>query len=130
MKEIIENIKEGFSFDDGWGNSGYDGVEITTNKQKILIGIDDGQQCCEEYGYISSNDNYEDFIGAEVRNVKITDTALKTIDMPYLYEGGCIFVTLETSKGDLQLVMYNEHNGYYGHKVIVKSEQLSHEDNI
>ena len=33
--------------------------------------------------------------------------------------GGIMFVNFVTSKGVMQFVLYNEHNGYYGHDVHV-----------
>jgi tRNA(Ile2) C34 agmatinyltransferase TiaS len=43
------------------------------------------------------------------------------------FEGGVMFVNIETNEGTLQFVAYNEHNGYYGHIAKVQSMQLSHE---
>lgn len=37
----------------------------------------------------------------------------------------CVFIDFETSKGKLQFVLYNDHNGYYGHYVTIKSNQLN-----
>ena len=44
------------------------------------------------------------------------------------FEGGVMFVNITTSKGVLQFVAYNEHNGYYGHSACVISKQLNHEE--
>ncbi len=106
-----------------------EGYEVTTNFQVISLLIDNQQNCCESWGYFWSNDNPQDFIGATLRDITLTDTLLNTEklgDIGGLDEGGVMFVTLDTDKGQLQFVAYNGHNGYYGHTATVKSRQLSH----
>lgn len=107
-----------------------EGYVITTNKQVIKLLIDSVQRCCENWGYFMSEDDFNYFIGAELLNIKITDTALNKvkIDELNLYEGSIMFVDIETNKGVLQFVAYNKHNGYYGHGAKVISEQLNHEE--
>lgn len=110
---------------------GYSGYEVKTNKQKIKLMIQNHQDCCEDWGYFFSNDDFEDFIGANIINVTITDTALKTKRMDeieYLEDGDVMFVNIETNKGVLQFTAYNSHNGYYGHEAKVICEQLEHSE--
>jgi hypothetical protein len=110
---------------------GYEGVRITTNKQTVLFGISAGQDCCENYGYMSSNDDFSEFIGAEILDIKETNSGLESSSIvermseDYIQLGSTFFITVETTVGTLQFAVYNEHNGYYGHDVIVRSEQLS-----
>lgn len=116
---------------DSWGS--YDGYEIVTNEQIIQIGISSGQSCCESFGCIITNDDITEFIGAKLKGVSITDTALnnkKIEELEYLDSGGAMFVNLETSKGLLQFVAYNAHNGYYGHEAVLISKQLNHEESL
>lgn len=97
---------------------------------KIKVGIDNDWQCCEQWGYVTSQDDLEYFIGAEYLDGRVTNKALETIDLSHLdlYEGSCLFFTVFTSKGDFQLVCYNEHNGYYSHEsVVVVNETVIHE---
>lgn len=111
-----------------WGDrySQYEGYEIITSKQTIRVGISSGQSCCENFGYLTTNDNLQDFIGANLRAIKIVDQALKiVVPLSDLYEGGAMFVNFETSKGVMQLVAYNSHNGYYGHEAVLISQQLN-----
>ena len=107
---------------------GKDGFVITTSEQQIKLGIDNAQCCCENWGYFMSEDDASDFIGAKLIDVKITDTLLKPndeFDVNDMYEGDVMFVNVETDKGLLQFVAYNEHNGYYGHEACVISKQLN-----
>ena len=97
----------------------YEGFVITTSKQEIKLGISDGQRCCERWGYFLTNDNPEDFIGANVLSVDIVDEILDKKKDVEIYEGSVIFVNIETDRGTLQFTAYNEHNGYYGHDAIV-----------
>lgn len=109
-----------------WGS--YEGYQIFTDKQIIQIGISDFKSCCESFGCIMTNDDTNDFIGANLIGVSITDTLLnnKKIDeIGYLGSGGVMFVNLETNKGVLQFVAYNSHNGEYGHQAVLISKQLN-----
>jgi hypothetical protein len=124
--ETILKIEE-TTFDDK------DGFVITTNKQSIKLGIYNGQHCCEKWGYFMSEDDISDFIGAKLIDVKITDVLLKqseVFDVDKIYEGGVMFVNIETDKGLLQFVTYNEHNGYYVHETCVISKELNESKKI
>jgi hypothetical protein len=125
--EKIKSIKEINDYKEGY--SVYSGYVITTNKQIITLLISNQQSCCENWGYFLSEDDVDEFIGAILKDVTLTDTVLNTKYLPdYMDEdGGIIFVNLETNKGTLQFTAYNSHNGYYGHEAKVKSIQLSHE---
>lgn len=128
--EKITEIKEITDYSD-W--SGMDGFEVVTTKQSIKLLIDNGQSCCERWGYFWCNDSPSDFIGATVRSVSLTDLELneakmKENDVASLYEGGIMFVNIDTDRGVLQFVAYNEHNGYYGHEAVVSCTQLKHSE--
>lgn len=114
---------------------GMAGYGITTNKQVIKMLIDDYQSCCESYGYFMSEDELSDFIGSELKGISLTDKALEKVEFKYkdeldVYDGDIMFVNIETSKGLLQFVAYNSHNGYYGHTAKVISEQLNYETTL
>jgi hypothetical protein len=109
----------------------FTGFQILTNLQTISIGISNEQQCCENFGCIITNDEIDEFLNSELIEISITDTVLnnkKIKELEYLkYEGEAMFINLETSKGLLQFVAYNEHNGYYGHYDILISNQFFYE---
>jgi len=111
---------------------GFEGYIIITNKQTIKLGITKQQICCERWGYFWSNDNIDDFIGAIIYDVKITDTSLNEIKLKNIcsINSDIMFVNIETNRGILQFVAYNDHTGFYGHKVCVESKQLIHSENL
>lgn len=93
-----------------------DGYCIITNNNLYFILINNFQQCCENYGIITSNDDLTYYEGSEFKSIE-------TIDEPFdknNYERNAMFVNIETSKGLLQFNIYNTHNGYYGHNVEIK----------
>lgn len=117
------------------GGRSMDGYKVTTSGEPILVLIDNCQSCCENWGYMASDDDLSLFVGANLREVELTDTRLDTWKLteeakrqeatdkehgwsPY-EAGGVQFVTFKTSRGDFQLAVYNGHNGYYGHGIIV-----------
>lgn len=103
----------------------YDGYEIACDDGTTYsFLIHNWQSCCESWGYFSSEDDLQSFAGANLLDIRVTDTALKNTELKmkqgYLTVGDCIFVTVKTDRGDFQLTVYNSHNGYYGHEVFFK----------
>lgn len=120
-----------------WSGIGeYDGYKIATTEHEYLVLIDNGQCCCESWGYFSTNDNPEDFVGETLAAVEITDKALNTKEVEksgyYDSAGGIQFVNFKTARGGvLQFAVYNAHNGYYGHPIIIaKDEEILHQDTL
>lgn len=110
------------------GYSKYDGYKVKTTDHEYLILIDNGQCCCEEWGYFSSDDNFEDYLGKELQAVELTDKALnkKAVDDSGYYEesGGIQFVDFKMVGGSvLQFAVYNSHNGFYGHPIIFAKDE-------
>ena len=131
MTEVIQAIIPDAGWIEDWQH--FEGYRIQTDKQQILIGISSGQSCCEETGYFSTNDSPQDFVGATLTGIKLTDISLNTEMINKRFEygfdgGGIQFVDLETDRGTFQIAVYNAHNGYYGHDIRVTSEQLKYED--
>ena len=130
-KEIIKLIEYFQPFEGEY--KGMEGYKIVTDKQEILILINNSQQCCEEWGYeacsekgiLETQDDLDDYIGAEILDIEIVDTEkdiYKSLtDKVYrFYSSNAEFVNVKTSKGKLQFAVYNAHNGYYGHKIYIK----------
>lgn len=131
--EVIKEIKDYASKEDY-----VEGFEIITDKQSIKLVIDNDQLCCENWGYFWCNDSIQSFIGAHLVNVTLTDLALNEAIMKKnalfpndnYFEGNVMFVNVETDRGTLQFVAYNEHNGYYGHRACVTCSQLQHSEGL
>jgi hypothetical protein len=127
-REVIKKIEELDTTD-------FSGYRVTTNKQKIEVLIDNDSQCCENWGYMMSEDDTSEFIGAKINTITMVDDALNTrvLDFANRLDDGvasCMFVNINTDKGTLQIVVYNGHNGYYSHAVKVKSKQLEFEGHL
>lgn len=133
--EIINEIREyEGQRHNGWGSEA--GFQVVTTEQTITLAIDNESSCCESWGYFLSEDDFAKFVGAELREVTITDTNLTNRKFlragdswedegEHLDEGDTMFVNLATDRGTLQFVAYNSHNGYYGHEARVASKQLT-----
>lgn len=114
------------------GYSSMDGYKVETDKHTFYVLIDNGQSCCESWGYLSSEDDLTQYTGAELREIRLTDTALNQsvidksdfVDKAEFHEGkgGIQFVDFATDKGVFQLAVYNAHNGYYGHGILVAKD--------
>ena len=130
MNEKILEIREAdFIYESGsYYPQSMEGFIVVTENQEIQLGISSGQSCCEQYGYFMTNDNIEDFVGATIREIRLTNTLLEVEDFNKEYSGDVMFVNIETNKGTLQFVAYNDHNGYYGHDALVVSRQLHHKE--
>lgn len=124
--EIIESIEE-YSQNMGRRNQTHEGYKVTTNKRTIKFLILAEQDCCEAWGYFTSEDNLKEFIGAQLINVEVVDTAMNVVELKLddidKEERGdnedrstnTMFVNFQTSVELLQFVAYNNHNGWYGH---------------
>jgi hypothetical protein len=104
------------------------GFIVFTKKEAMRFLIDNRQDCCETWGYLWTNDTPQDFIGAEILGISLTNEALQTEKYlpPNDYETAIIFVNINTDRGVLQFVAYNCHNGYYGHTVSISSSKLKY----
>lgn len=138
MKEVIEAITEFEEAAPDYGNEA--GFKIKTNRQEIILAINSNQDCCEEWGYFLTEDDQSKFIGATLYGLRVTDTNRSSREISprggeaegdiYLDEGDVLFVDINTSKGILQFVAYNAHNGYYGHEARIVSRDLKHEASL
>jgi len=131
--EKILSIEE-CSFDNGSYHD-KEGYKITTTNQEILMGIGSMGMCCENFGYLMSEDNLDDFIGSELIKIESVDVSLNVKVIEHLSNqsvdmDSCMFFNLYTTSGMLQFVAYNEHNGYYSHDVSFRSNQLTQETRI
>lgn len=126
---VIKSIEEtSFGHNSSGYNSNFDGFVITCEDgSTVKIGIENGQSCCENWGYLISEDDLVDFIGATILDVAVVDDALNTSKVPELYEGSSMFINVETTEGKFQVVAYNEHNGYYSHEAVVVVNDVTKE---
>ena len=124
----IENIVEVFDHKIEGKSYLYEGYRIITSTKIYELLIDNVQSCCEDFGHITSEDNFKDFIGAEIKSIRCIDNAdyneiklLKDAAGNYVDVFDCAFVDIDTDKGKLQFAVYNAHNGYYGHNIILNT---------
>ena len=100
----------------------WSGYEIITTTYVHNFTIQNGDQCCELWGCLLTNDNKEDFIGASVKDINFTTLGhldKKKFNIDRMDDDGdeVVFINVETDRGTLQFVAYTMHNGYYGHEV-------------
>ena len=129
MLGIIKGIKEIENIKLDRDNREHDGYLVETSKHNYKILIENDFQCCEEWGYFSTEDDYKEFIGSELIEVRLTDTTLNTKILEEnikhgLEDGDIQFVDFVTTGGVFQLAVYNSHNGYYGHDIIIIKDKI------
>lgn len=118
IKEVY-GLKKGYAFYDGYV------VETETHKYHVLIG--NGQCCCENWGYLTNDDDLSYFIGKEIREVRLTDVSLNQTklddEVPYGFDCGEVqFIDFVTDERVFQIGVYNAHNGYYGHSILITKD--------
>lgn len=120
MKEIINDIKD-------ICENRMEGYCINTNKKDIKILIDNSQQCCEEWGYLHTEDDIKKIIGSELYEYKIGTCTQKMEEKledelnSYERENARYeFLTILTSNGEVTFCVYNSHNGFYSHGICIK----------
>lgn len=113
MKELIEKIEE---VCDAW-----EGFVVKTSTRTIRVCIDNNASCCESWGHLSSDDDLQQYVGAELLKVASVDTMLNLKTDPGELDAGDIqFVNFDTDRGRFQLAVYDSHNGYYGHEINIE----------
>lgn len=110
----------------GWSNMV--GYKVETDLHTFCVLIDNEQLCCENWGYMTSEDDLDYFVNTELLEVKVTDTALNQkvltkMSDEYVNANEIQFVDFVTDKGTFQLAVYNSHNGYYGHSIVVAKDE-------
>ncbi len=136
MKEKITNIKEVHDVELKCGEIyRAEGYLIETEKATYYFLIDQDQCCCESFGYLSTPDDFNDFVGADLLSIKrvTVNDCVKQNDLEERMNqefdpAQTMFINIETSNGLLQLAAYNEHNGYYGHYVIMGRLEIIEND--
>ena len=87
-----------------------DGYRLTfSDNQTYSILIANDQNCCESFGYLASEDDLSDFVGAEIDSIGVTDTELSSEFLKQIYHesdsddlleiADCVFLTIHTTKG-------------------------------
>ena len=119
-------------------NAEYTGYFIETDKTEIFLLVEDGTHCCENFGFMTTENDINEFIGEEIQSeFKITalrgdeeyDTVVKAFkdfnaDGYYSDVTEAIFLEFMSKDKTLQFAVYNTHNGYYGHdiRILIKDK--------
>lgn len=110
----------GFDFKDEC----FSGYRITTTRQQIKVFVSTYTSCCENAGTALLKPEGLDLLGARVlsvawgRHVKNGLVAESLDTLPEHFDDvQRAVVDVMTDRGLVQLVAFNEHNGYYPHSV-------------
>lgn len=113
MTTTIEKIE---TFDEPNVWMGYKLI-MSDPDMNIIARISNRSDCCEEWGMHTEN-NLDDFVGAEYHCMDVSDIIFDKDDR----EMSSIHVSISTDCGEIVLIFYNKHNGYYPHDVSIISD--------
>lgn len=115
------------SSDEGWGNR----LNIV-DENNVVVGFDYSQDCCEDFGHAFLNAIPEGKLECDYREMEqavfkhedyVFDPDFFKDDLPegeYCDGGKAVaFKLVSPGKPDVYLILYNAHNGYYGHDFTV-----------
>ena len=110
----------------------YMGYLVETEKESIFVLVSDEHHCCEKTGYVTSDDNLDNFIGADLRSVEVVGEDYNIVsellpDEDEYETTFTVFVNFNTDRGVLQMAVYNQHNGWYGHDVLLIKDKTVEE---
>jgi hypothetical protein len=123
------------SSDSGWGNR----LNVI-DENNVFVGFDFESSCCENFGYVFTDKKpvsevdfsdqksvefkHEDFVFDPEYFEKLTGS--------WLNEGGAVSFRLINKQGsEIFLVLYNCHNGYYGHGFEMKvGDSTKYDDSL
>ncbi len=95
-----------------------DNTLILIFEDSSKLKIWDGEQQCCELRYMSTSDKLKDIIGQKLIGVELKSG--ETIESENVTES--MFLNIFTNKDVLEIVTYNEHNGYYsGFKIMASN---------
>jgi len=89
------------------------------DKNDVLVGFDNDQQCCESFGWFYSNSRPKSYDTAKItpKNLEAFNfdpDYVKTVNLGGERDG--VTFRLENDEGNvLYLTLHNAHNGYYSH---------------
>lgn len=101
----------------------YDGFKIETEDEEMYFLINNFQQCCENWGtYLYTPEDLKDYIGAEYLGYdeKSCSEIENHLKNEVVDPDEICFLNIHTSNGTIDFAVYNSHNGYYSHAVILK----------
>lgn len=123
MSKIL-NIE--FVYDVNFNNDDYpcyDGFRIETEDEEIYFVINNFQLCCENWGtYLYTPEDLKEYIGADYLGYdeKSCEEVENSLEEKYVESDEICFLNIHTSKGIIDFAVYNSHNGYYSHAVVLK----------
>ncbi len=119
-----------------YGYSNFMGYEMETDQGFVTIAVDNVSACCESFGAVDNLPNLEYFNGSNIVDIQAVEVNekgewrdSKSLDNKIgdygeeVLEAG--FIKIVTDKDTFDMSVYNNHNGYYGHEVIVKKTKSS-----
>lgn len=105
----------------------YDRVNFI-DKNDIYIGFDLSRQCCEDFGYYISRNKFDEENSIPLYKLKgyYFDTN-KSLDDIIKIKGDVACIKLINDKNNecIYLHLYNNHNGYYCHDLLVGDKNNS-----
>lgn len=122
MSKILK-IEEVYNITLSKYSSTYDGIMIETEDEVIYFVIDNNQCCCENWGtYLYTPEKLENYIGADYLGYteSFCEQIANSLKDEYVGTDETCFLNIKTSKGDIDYAVYNSHNGYYSHAVVLK----------
>jgi hypothetical protein len=101
------------------GSVSFLGYKITTSKNEYIgLYISSDTMCCEDFGaelyFRGIVVECNSIVGSIVKDIKFDYDSLNTEE----YQSTNIII--ETNRGTIKLLIYNEHNGYYSHEYIAR----------
>ncbi len=96
-----------------------DGKTNFVDGNNCFVGFDNGQWCCEDFGYLITNEIPTK--DSDVDDFPKIETDGFNFDTEFFHEqeghecGGLVTFRLVRGEEQIYLTIYNHHNGYYSH---------------
>ena len=107
----------------------YEGYLIYAGGKEHFVGIN-GQQCCCEAWDIWAEGDIQSLVGKNLVGFKQSYPDLDGESRRTREEYQSLAIEVLTDQGSIKICMSNEHNGYYSHEVVVKSDLFSYSDRL
>jgi len=126
MSQSAITIEDILNIDIPGGRLGYE-IIMSDKSKNITMIISNSKHCCETYG-VHTPSGISKFIGATYSHIIIN--GISECEDKIDEHARQIKIEIHTDRGIMEIILYNQHNGYYSHDVYIKTENINCYENL
>ena len=102
-------------------------VDPKADFQNFVLGIDDYQECCEDFGSFSDDIPEQLFVKAIYSDEELTKEQAERLSLTdEEADAAIVFKLVDGDDKEYYFGVYNDHNGYYSHEVYENGKEIDY----